>query len=48
MGGLLLLKFYANKFADLIGANPYCSINAAVAGYHFSLAISAGVFPSSS
>jgi hypothetical protein len=34
-------KFYAIKFADLIGAIN-CSINEAVAGY-FSRAISAGV-----
>jgi hypothetical protein len=39
-------EFYIIKFADLIGAIPYCSINKAVAGY-FSRATSAGVFPSS-
>jgi hypothetical protein len=28
---ILLLKFYIVKFADLIGAIPYCSINEAIA-----------------
>jgi hypothetical protein len=44
IGGSLLWKFYTIKFADLIGAIPYCSINAAIAGY-FLHARSAGVFP---
>jgi hypothetical protein len=46
IGGLLLWKFYTIKFADLIGAIPYCSINEAIAGYLFLHAKSAGVFPS--
>jgi hypothetical protein len=37
-------EFYTVKFADLIGANPYCSINEAVAVY-FLHARSAGVLP---
>jgi hypothetical protein len=37
--------FYTIKFADLIGAIPYCSINEAVAGCSHSRARSAGVFP---
>jgi hypothetical protein len=41
---LLLMKFYSIKFADLVGAMPYCSINAAVDGY-FLHARSAGVSP---
>jgi hypothetical protein len=43
-----LWKFYTIKFADLIGAIPYCSINEVIAGYLNSRAISAGVFPLSS
>jgi hypothetical protein len=41
----LSLKFYTVKFADLIGAIPYCSINKAVAGCSHARARSAGVFP---
>jgi hypothetical protein len=37
--------FYTIKFADLIGAIPYCSINEATAGCPFSRAKSHGVFP---
>jgi hypothetical protein len=40
---IVVEKFYTIKFADLIGAIPYCSMNAVVAGY-FSRARSAGVF----
>jgi hypothetical protein len=39
-----LWKFYAIKFADLIGAIN-CSINVAVAGCSYARATSAGVFP---
>jgi hypothetical protein len=45
---IIVEEFYTIKFADLIGANPYCSMNEAVAGCLNSRAISAGVFPSSS
>jgi hypothetical protein len=44
IGGSLSWKFYAIKFADLIGAIS-CSINEAIAGYLFSRARSADVFP---
>jgi hypothetical protein len=44
IGGLLLWKFYAIKFADLIGAIN-CSINEAVAEWFCRRAISPGVFP---
>jgi hypothetical protein len=42
---LLLMKFYTIKFADLVGALMYCSINEAVAGCFCSRATSVGVFP---
>jgi hypothetical protein len=42
---IVVEEFYTIKFADFIGANPYCSINEAVAGCPNSRAKSAGVFP---